>query len=214
MSPSVPCSPTPCDNWKSVPAPLQDHSLHMGSRCHLFSPSQEADSWAVLPPLPSLNSPSEWDYFTCLYCLPSFQIHLLTSYAHPTSVPFISLLLLPQFPFILNPLQKPSQPRKWSLGWEIMCQDKMEKHKRAWVPSDSEERWYQPWSTPLQASIFFFNFFWLCWVFVAARRLSLVEASGGYSSLQCSAFSLWWLLLLQSTGSRRVGFSSCSTRPQ
>ena len=27
---------------------------------------------------------------------------------------------------------------------------------------------------------FFFNLFWLCWVFVAARRLSLVAASGGY----------------------------------
>ena len=25
------------------------------------------------------------------------------------------------------------------------------------------------------------NFFWLCWVFVAARRLSLVAAAGGYS---------------------------------
>ena len=31
----------------------------------------------------------------------------------------------------------------------------------------------------------------------------------GYSSLQCAGFSLWWLLLLWSTGSRRVGFSSC-----
>ena len=39
-------------------------------------------------------------------------------------------------------------------------------------------------------------FFWLCWVFVAALELSLVAASGGYSSLRCS-------------GSRRVGFSSC-----
>ena len=29
---------------------------------------------------------------------------------------------------------------------------------------------------------------------------SLVVASGGYSSLRCRSFSLWWLLLLQSTG--------------
>ena len=35
-------------------------------------------------------------------------------------------------------------------------------------------------------------FFWLHLVFVAVRGLSLVAASGGYSSL-------WWLLLLQST---------------
>ena len=58
--------------------------------------------------------------------------------------------------------------------------------------------------------IYFFNF-WLCWVFVAACRLSLVAAGGGYSSLQCAGFSLRWLLLLQSTGSRRAGFSSCGS---
>ena len=43
---------------------------------------------------------------------------------------------------------------------------------------------------------------------------SLVEGSGGYSSLRCVGFSLRWLLLLQSTGSRRAGFSSCGTRAQ
>ena len=42
------------------------------------------------------------------------------------------------------------------------------------------------------------------------RRLSLVAASGGYSSLRGMSFSLQWLLLLQSTGSRCTGFSSCS----
>ena len=47
--------------------------------------------------------------------------------------------------------------------------------------------------------------FWLRWVFAAARGLSLVAANGGYSSLQCTGFSLRWLLLLRSMGSRRVG---------
>ena len=47
--------------------------------------------------------------------------------------------------------------------------------------------------------------FWLLWVFVAACRLSLVAASRGYSSLWCTGFSLRWLLLLWSTGSRRTG---------
>ena len=67
---------------------------------------------------------------------------------------------------------------------------------------------------------FFFSFinlfiyFWLCWVFVAARGLSLLAASGGYSLLQCAGFSLSWLLLLQKAGSRHVGFSSCGTRAQ
>ena len=55
-------------------------------------------------------------------------------------------------------------------------------------------------------------YFWLCWVFVAAHRLSLVAASGGYSLLPCVGFSLWWLLLLWSMGSRRMGFSSCGTQ--
>ena len=60
-------------------------------------------------------------------------------------------------------------------------------------------------------AFFFFNlfilfiYFWLRWVFVAARGLSLVVASGGYSSLWCVGFSLQWLLLLRSTGSRLAG---------
>ena len=41
------------------------------------------------------------------------------------------------------------------------------------------------------------------------RGLSLVAASRGYSLLWCVGFSLRWLLLLWSTGSRCVGFSSC-----
>ena len=57
-------------------------------------------------------------------------------------------------------------------------------------------------------------YFWLCCVFVAALGLSLVAGSGGYSSLWCAGFSLRWLLLLRSTGSRRTGFSSCGTWAQ
>ena len=49
-----------------------------------------------------------------------------------------------------------------------------------------------------------FIYFWLRWVFVAARGLPLVAVSGGYSSLRCMGFSLRWLLLLQSTGSRHA----------
>ena len=50
----------------------------------------------------------------------------------------------------------------------------------------------------------YFNF-WLCWVFVSVRGLSLVAASGGHSSLQCAGLSLSRPLLLRSTGSRRAG---------
>ena len=48
-------------------------------------------------------------------------------------------------------------------------------------------------------------YFWLCWVFISVRRLSLVGASGGPSSSRCAGLSLSRLLLLQSTGSRRAG---------
>ena len=49
-----------------------------------------------------------------------------------------------------------------------------------------------------------FIYFWLLWVFVAARGLSLVVASGGYSSSRCVGFSLLrWLLLLRSNAQWR-----------
>ena len=71
-------------------------------------------------------------------------------------------------------------------------------------PARAPISWWKPHS--------FFLYFCLHWVFVAACALSLAAASRGYSSLRCVGFSLWWLLLLQSTGSRHMGFSSCGSR--
>ena len=51
----------------------------------------------------------------------------------------------------------------------------------------------------------FIIYFWLCWVFVSVRGLSVVAASGGHSSSRCAGLSLSWPLLLRSTGSRRAG---------
>ena len=48
-------------------------------------------------------------------------------------------------------------------------------------------------------------FFWLCWVFVSVRGLSLVAASRGHSSSRCAGLSLSRPLLLRSTGSRCAG---------
>ena len=59
-----------------------------------------------------------------------------------------------------------------------------------------------------------FIYFWLRRVFDAAHGLSLVAVSRGYSLLRCAGFSLWWVHLLRSTGSRRAGFSSCGMRAQ
>ena len=54
-------------------------------------------------------------------------------------------------------------------------------------------------------NIYLFIYFCLCWVFVSARGLSLVPASGGHSSSRCAGLSLSRPLLLRSTGSRRAG---------
>ena len=64
---------------------------------------------------------------------------------------------------------------------------------------------------PLPSRLFFWR---LRWVFIAACGLSLVAASGGYSSLRCVGFSLRWLLLLRSMASRHTGFSSCGAWAQ
>ena len=56
-----------------------------------------------------------------------------------------------------------------------------------------------------------FFYFWLLWAFVAVHGLSLVAASKGYCSLRWAGFPFQWLLLLRSTVSRHVGFSSCGT---
>ena len=52
---------------------------------------------------------------------------------------------------------------------------------------------------------YLFIYLWLCWIFVSVQGLSLVVASGGHSSSWCVGLSLWWPLLLRSTGSRRAG---------
>ena len=53
--------------------------------------------------------------------------------------------------------------------------------------------------------IYLFIYFWLCWVFVSVRGLSLVAASGCHSSSRCAGLSLSRPLLLRSTGSRHAG---------
>ena len=53
--------------------------------------------------------------------------------------------------------------------------------------------------------IYLFIYFWLCWVFVSVRGLSLVAASGGQSSSRCAGLSLSQPLLLRGTGSGHAG---------
>ena len=60
--------------------------------------------------------------------------------------------------------------------------------------------------------MYLFIYSWLCWVFVALRRLFSIAARVGATlvGVQCSwDFSLQWLLLSQSRGSRCADFISC-----
>ena len=57
----------------------------------------------------------------------------------------------------------------------------------------------------LKRWVIYLFIYWLCWVFVSVRGLSLVAASGGHSSSQCAGLSPSRSLLLWSTGSRRAG---------
>ena len=59
--------------------------------------------------------------------------------------------------------------------------------------------------------IYLFIYFWLCWVFVSVRGLSLVAASGGHSSSRCAGLSLSRPLVAEHRlQTRRL--SSCGAR--
>ena len=56
---------------------------------------------------------------------------------------------------------------------------------------------------------YFFNKFIYLFTFGCGGFSLLGE---GFLQLRCVGFLLWWLILLQSTGSKRAGFSSCGSR--
>ena len=61
------------------------------------------------------------------------------------------------------------------------------------------------WEIGSVCVLLFIYLFWLCWVFVSVRGLSLVAASGGHSSWRYACLSLSRPLLLRRTSSRRAG---------
>ena len=83
--------------------------------------------------------------------------------------------------------------------------------------SEVRKSWVQIPAQPLISCVtgadffFFLTYFWLRWVFIAARGLSRVALSGGYSSLQYTGFSLRWLLVARAS-LLLAGFSSCGAR--
>ena len=62
--------------------------------------------------------------------------------------------------------------------------------------------------------LFIYVYFWLRWVFVAARGLFSNCGERGLLFVVVLGLLIGWLLLLWSTGSRHAGFSSCGTRAQ
>ena len=113
----------------------------------------------------------------------------------------------------------------WNLSPKVICPDSARARDRICFTD------LGPWTLYFFNKCIYFIYFWLHWVFVAACGLSLVAASGGYSSLQCVGFSLRWLLFrgalvlgvqasvvvahrLSSCGSRALEcrLSSCGTR--
>ena len=82
---------------------------------------------------------------------------------------------------------------------------------RTWAPCVGSAESYplchqgSPQNPHFLKNLFIYFYFWLCWVFVSMRGLSLVAASGGHSSSRWAGLSLSRPLLLRSTGSRRAG---------
>ena len=61
--------------------------------------------------------------------------------------------------------------------------------------------------------LFVYFYFWPCCDFVAARPFPGLR-EGSSSPLVACRLLTWWVLLLPTTGSRHVGFSSCSSWTQ
>ena len=108
-----------------------------------------------------------------------------------------------------------SWPPPWSLEWArfsvLPCNFLWLANIRSWKWSTMRWSAFIPSQNSLSGRIGLF-YFWICWVFIAVQGLFLLGVSGG-CSLRCTGFSLKWLLLLWSIGSRCTAFSSCKRGP-
>ena len=102
---------------------------------------------------------------------------------------------------IISGLQCPVKRESWTRSCKVPSSSVI-------LPFNGEND-YGKLSLPKVKSFFFliylFIYFWLCWVLVSVRGLSLVAASRGHSSSRCAGLSLSQPLLLWSTGSRDRG---------
>ena len=152
------------------------------------------------------------------YLIPQYFHHCKrnsTPISHHSLIPLLPIyFLFLNFNLFLTALGFPggsagkeSTCNAGDLGWE-------DTPAKGTATHSSILAWRIPWTIWSMGSqrvrhvceTFTFTFhFWLHWIFIAALRLSLVAASRVYSRLQYIGFSLQWLLLLQSTGSRARG---------
>ena len=94
-------------------------------------------------------------------------------------------------------------------GWQTLNLHRLNKYLLS--PSfDAEDRAVNKLTSWNLLSFFFFNIN-LFYLFIFGC-VGLRCCTWAFSSVASGGFSLQWLLSLQSTGSRRMGFSSCGTR--
>ena len=106
----------------------------------------------------------------------------------------LHIFLLPQHPH-KQAMRTPAQVARLEIGW---C-----------LPQVSFFLFSSDFILFLFKIVFIFFIFGCAGVFIAASMLSLVAASRAGPWLWCAGFSSRWPLLLQSTGSGYMGFSSC-----
>ena len=119
------------------------------------------------------------------------------TWSHTTSHLLMeSLCLIPLYPLLEIELPLASQPQSFEKPKPLSENGDI---SWSWPDPTLDENWrFLDFSVcvlflcPKSLLIFYFYLFifLLCWVFVAARGLSLVVASGDYSLLQCTGFSL------------------------
>ena len=107
---------------------------------------------------------------------------------HQAPTLYVTTLFLKALPLTLHPslpccwLHSPQFSRDWFFPSEM---------PDSWGPSDPSWLWFlslgEITSFFLRFKKKFIYFYWLCWVFVAAHRLSLVAARG--ATLRCGAWA-------------------------
>ena len=197
------CSQYLCRRWWPwfESAPVENWIPLLSGKLHLWNFSPEANfpslGFTVLTSQLLLTHHSEWCRFFFLVRF-SLGQHLAVSIF--IGLKYTSLALTPAFAFLCR--------RYWQGRTETSIWHQQRLYSSPFLATHKDLSFCEAGCSSNVHSPFPYNiyiFFWLRWVFVAVCVLSLVAVSGGYSSLQCTDFSLWWFILLQSYWSSALG---------